>query len=104
MKEQICKLRDGLITERDARDLLDQRKNKELQLVESSVMLSLNAEKEVVTCHVVSVALTLYLLQFRKTQEKAMTDLMDEKCFQLRLALAKEKKRREVRESPNPNC
>jgi len=78
LKEQICKLRDGLITERDARDLLDQRKNKELQLVESSVMLSLNAEKE-----------------FRKTQEKAMTDLMDEKCFQLRLALAKEKKRRE---------
>jgi len=47
LKEQIQKLRDGLGTERVARELLEQRKNKELQLVESSVMLSLNEEKEV---------------------------------------------------------
>jgi len=35
-------------------------------------------------------------LQFRKEQERELTELIDEKCFQMRLSLAKEKKKREV--------
>ena len=47
LREQILKLREGLNTERIARELLAERKEKEVALVESSVLLDLAAEKEV---------------------------------------------------------
>jgi len=47
LKDHIGKLQEGLATERIAREILDERKTKELKLVESSVVLDLNVEKQV---------------------------------------------------------
>jgi len=78
LKDQITKLQEGLATERIAREILDERKSKELKLVENNVSLDLNVEK-----------------QNRKDNENKIQKQIDEKCFSLRLELAKEKKTRE---------
>ena len=78
LRNQILKLREGLGTERIARELLADRKKKEVALVESSVMLDLDREKKA-----------------RHESEATLMKLIDDKCFSMRLALAKEKKQRE---------
>merc|ERR1711881_778648 len=75
LKDQITKLQEGLATERIAREILDERKAKELKLVENNVQLDLNVEK-----------------QNRKDNETKIQKHIDEKVFALRLDLAKEKK------------
>ncbi len=46
LKDQVSKLHDALSNERTARELLDERKTKELKLLESSVTLDLNVERQ----------------------------------------------------------
>ena len=64
-----------------AHDVLDERKNKELKLVENNLVLDLSVEK-----------------QARKETEQKISKMIDEKIFSLRLDLAKEKKVREETE------
>merc|ERR1712000_646978 len=78
LKDQITKLQEGLATERIAREILDERKSKELKLVENNVALDMNVEK-----------------QNRKDNENKLVKQIDEKLFALRIDLAKEKKIRE---------
>ncbi len=81
IKEQLGKLEDQISTNRAARDVLDERKTKELRLVESSITLDLGVEK-----------------QARKDSEAKILKAIDERCYTLRLELAKEKKAREEAE------
>ena len=46
LKDQITKLQEGLATERIAREILDERKQKEAKLVENNIQLDLNVEKQ----------------------------------------------------------
>eukprot|EP00708_Paratrimastix_pyriformis_P004795 GAFH01003726.1.p1 GENE.GAFH01003726.1~~GAFH01003726.1.p1 ORF type:complete len:268 (-),score=98.60 GAFH01003726.1:92-871(-) len=81
MKDQVVKLQEALAAEKLARELLDEKKTKELKLLESSISLDLSVEK-----------------QARKDSEARITRQIDERCFQLRLELAREKKTREESE------
>merc|ERR1711865_375767 len=78
IRNQIVKLQEGMNNERMAREMLEERKAKEFKLIENSILLDLNVEK-----------------QHRKDAEQLLIKNIDEKCFGLRLALAKEKKKRE---------
>merc|ERR1711998_567966 len=78
IRNQIQKLEEGMNNEQMAREMLEERKAKEFKLIENSILLDLNVEK-----------------QHRKDAEQLLMKSIDEKCFGLRLALAKEKKKRE---------
>lgn len=75
LKEQLAKLNESLSQERTQRETLDERKSKELKLVENNLNIDLNLLK-----------------QGRKDYEAKVNKLLDEKLFNLRLELAKEKK------------
>ena len=69
---------DGLQSDSLARDLLDERKTKELKLSENNVLIDLNVEK-----------------QNRRETEAKISKIIDERLYTIRLDLAKEKKVRE---------
>ena len=81
LKDQITRLHEELATERVSREILDERKAKELKLVESSVTLDLNVEK-----------------QARKGSESTVQKQIEDRCFQLRVDVNKVKKLREASE------
>ncbi|GKT34383.1 Endoplasmic reticulum transmembrane helix translocase [Aduncisulcus paluster] len=81
LKDQIGKLQEALATERVSREILDERKKKELGLVESSITLDLNVER-----------------QQRKDGEAKLMKSIEERVFAVRLELVKEKKAREEAE------
>lgn len=64
-----------------SRDLLDERKSKELKLAENNIQIELNVEK-----------------QNRRESEAKITKMIDERLYGLKLDLAKEKKIREEAE------
>ena len=45
MKDQISKLIEGIQTEQMSRDLLDERKTKELKLCDNNIQIELNVER-----------------------------------------------------------
>lgn len=81
MKDQITRLHEELATERVSREILDERKTKELKLVESSVTLDLNVEK-----------------QGRKGSQGTVQKGIEDRCFQLRVEVTKLKKLRQTAE------
>ena len=78
LKDQINKLAGALASDRASRELLDERKVKELKLVENSLLIDLNLLK-----------------QSRKEQEIKIVNLLDEKLYSIKYELAKERKIRE---------
>jgi phosphoribosylformylglycinamidine (FGAM) synthase PurS component len=74
-------LNDGIQTEQLAREILDERKAKELKLCENNISIELNVEK-----------------QNRRESETKITKMIDERLFNLKLDLSKEKKIREESE------
>ena len=78
LKEQVGKLADQLGGERNSRELLDERKGKELKLIENNLQIDLSVLK-----------------QARKDYEVKATSILDDRVYKLRLELAKEKKSRE---------
>jgi len=81
LHEQITKLQEELAAERLSREVMDERKTKEIKSVESSISLDLTVEKRA-----------------RKDLESKIMKQVDETCFALRLDLAREKKLREEAE------
>mmetsp|Transcript_62254 Transcript_62254/g.197015 ORF Transcript_62254/g.197015 Transcript_62254/m.197015 type:complete len:275 (-) Transcript_62254:379-1203(-) len=77
LRDQIAKLQDGLATERIARELVDERKGKELTLVESSAALEVNLER-----------------QARKDAETRLARILEERSGALEADLARAKKAR----------
>ena len=75
LKDQIGKLQEGMATEIIAREILDERKTKEIKLVENNIALELNVEK-----------------QSRKEIEQRITKKVEEKIYSLRVDVAKEQK------------
>ena len=61
-----------------SRELLDERKSKELKLSENNIQIQLNVER-----------------QNRRESEAKITKMIDERLYSLKLDLAKEKKMRE---------
>jgi hypothetical protein len=61
-----------------SRDLLDERKSKELKLSENNIQIELNVER-----------------QNKRETEAKITKMIDERLYSLKLDLAKEKKMRE---------
>jgi hypothetical protein len=61
-----------------SRELLDERKSKELKLSENNIQIELNVER-----------------QNRRESEAKITKMIDERLYSLKLDLAKEKKMRE---------
>ena len=78
---QIARYVEELSAERLSREVMDERKTKEIKAVESSISLDLTSEKRA-----------------RKDLESKMIKLFDETAFSLRLDLAREKKLREEAE------
>jgi len=78
LKDQINKLQEGMATEIVAREILDDRKNKEIKLVETNIALELNEEK-----------------QIRKEMEQRILKKGDEKVYSLRVDVSKDQKSRE---------
>lgn len=72
------KLNEGIKSEEMAREILDEKKGKELKLSENNITIELNIEK-----------------QNRKETEAKITKTIDERLYGLKLDLAKEKKMRE---------
>lgn len=64
-----------------SRDLLDERKSKELKLCDNNIQIELNMER-----------------QNRRESEAKITKMIDERLYGLKLDLAKEKKIREEAE------
>lgn len=64
-----------------SRDLLDERKSKEVKLCENNIQIELNVER-----------------QNRRESEAKITKMIDERLYGLKLDLAKEKKIREEAE------
>jgi hypothetical protein len=87
LKDQITKLGETMASERVARELLDERKTKELKLVENNLNIDLNILK-----------------QSRKEHEGKVIKSLDEKLYALRLELAKEKKFREEVAETQSQC
>ena len=81
MKDQISRLAEGIQTESMARELMDERKTKELKLTENNIQIELNVEK-----------------QNRRETETKINKMIDERLYSLKLDLAKEKKQREEAE------
>ena len=75
MKDQTSKLIEGIQTEQMARELMDERKSKELKLSENNIQIEMNVEK-----------------QNRRESEAKITKMIDERLYSLKLDLAKEKK------------
>jgi len=73
IKDQIGKLQEGMATEIIAREILEERKNKEIKLVENNIALELNVER-----------------QTRREMETRIAKKLDEKVYALRLDVAKE--------------
>ena len=78
IKDTIGNIGENVSSERMARELLDERKSKELKLSENNLNIELNLLK-----------------QSRKEYEIRVSKLLDERLFGLKLDLAKEKKVRE---------
>lgn len=87
LKDQISKLGETMSSERLARELLDEKKTKELKLVENNLLIDLNILK-----------------QSRKEHEGKVVKSLDEKLYGLRLELAKEKKFREEVAETQSQC
>lgn len=77
-KESMAAIIEGLQNEQISRDLLDEKKSKELKLTENNLLIDLNLEK-----------------QHRRESEAKISKMIDEKLYTIRLDLAKEKKIRE---------
>jgi hypothetical protein len=75
------KLNEGIQTEQMAREILDEKKAKEIKLTENNITIELNVEK-----------------QNRREAEARITKTIDERLYGLKLDLAKEKKMREEAE------
>merc|ERR1711865_1330356 len=75
LHEQISKLQEELAAERLSREVMDERKSKEIKAVEQACQLDLTVEK-----------------RGRKDLENKIMKQVDETCFALRLDLAREKK------------
>lgn len=75
LKDQVAKLQEGIATEIIAREILDERKTKEIKLVENNINLELNVEK-----------------QNKREVEQRIAKKVDEKIYSLRLDIAKEQK------------
>ena len=69
---------EGVQGEQLARDLLDEKKGKEIKLVENNMNIELNIEK-----------------QNRRESEAKISKIIDERLYTIRLDLPKEKKIRE---------
>merc|ERR1712139_116464 len=69
LHEQITKLQEELASERMGREVMDERKTKEIKAVESSISLDLTVEKRA-----------------RKDLESKIMKQVDETCFALRLS------------------
>ena len=78
LTEQLAKINETIINDRASQVLLDERKTKELKLVENSLQIDLNLLK-----------------QSRKEQENKVTKVLDDKIFPIKSDLAKEKQTRE---------
>jgi hypothetical protein len=78
LKESLAKMVDGLQHEQQARDLMDEKKTKEVKLTENNMLIELNIEK-----------------QNRRESEAKISKIIDERLYAIRLDLAKEKKIRE---------
>lgn len=70
---------EGVSNEQMARELMiDEKKSKEMKLVENNIQIELNIEK-----------------QHRREGEAKLSKVLDERLYTIRLDLAKEKKLRE---------
>jgi hypothetical protein len=78
LKESLAKMVDILQHEQQARDLMDEKKTKEVKLTENNMLIELNIEK-----------------QNRRESEAKISKIIDERLYAIRLDLAKEKKIRE---------
>ena len=78
LRDQVSKLSSTLVNERASQELLDDRKTKELKLVENGLLIDLNLLK-----------------QSRKEQDSKFSKLMEEKLYTIKYDLAKERKIRE---------
>ena len=74
-------MNDGIQAEQLAREILDERKAKELKLCENNITIELNVEK-----------------QNRRESETKITKMIDERLYNLKLDLSKERKIREESE------
>ena len=78
LKETLSRLNEGIQNEQISKDLLDEKKDKELKLTENNLQIEVNVEK-----------------QHRRESEAKISKIIDERLYTLRLDLAKEKKIRE---------
>ena len=78
VKENINKLVETIQNETMARDIVDEKKTKEIKLCENNLQIELNIEK-----------------QHRRETEAKISKIVDERLYTIRLDLAKEKKIRE---------
>jgi len=76
LKDQIVKVQEGIMTEITNRELLDERKTKEIKLVENNIMLEVDSDKQ----------------SHREIQDRILQKT-DEKVYGLRLDAAKEQKK-----------
>jgi len=77
VKEQIVKIQEGIATEVIAREILEERKEKELQLVENNIALELNVERQ----------------EIKETAQEALRKV-DEKIQAVRLDVITEERER----------
>lgn len=84
LKDSLAKMVEGVQSEQLARDLLDEKKTKEIKLVENNMNIELNIEK-----------------QNRRESEAKISKIIDERLYAIRLDLAKEKKIREEAQDQN---
>mmetsp|Transcript_21702 Transcript_21702/g.39612 ORF Transcript_21702/g.39612 Transcript_21702/m.39612 type:complete len:251 (-) Transcript_21702:1719-2471(-) len=82
LRDQLNRVSEGLTQERHMRETLDERKGKELKLVENNLRIDLNLLK-----------------QARKDTEGKVLKVLDEKLYAIKVDLLKEKKLREEFES-----
>jgi hypothetical protein len=82
LKDQLSRVAEGLAQERHMREAMDERKAKELKLVENNLRIDLNLLK-----------------QARKDTEGKVTKGLDDRLYSIKVDLLKEKKLREEFES-----
>lgn len=78
LKDQTIKLQDQIAAEQLARESVDERKEKEIKLLENKTLIEINKEK-----------------QFRKENDNYLVKQIEEKVYNMRVDLSKEKKGRE---------